>query len=98
MHESPRDTRAAQSTEAGLSQTGIAMAANLFGTILAQTRRGSVDILAERLEVAEHQGGRLFESRPAGRKIIAQRCAGAPIRAAFARIGVVERWVGCNSY
>ena len=48
MHEGPRDTRAAQSTESGLSQNGISMAPNLFGTILAQTRALSTPAVSVR--------------------------------------------------
>ncbi len=36
------------------------------------------------------------ESRPAGRKSLAQRVPGSPNRADFARIGVVERWVAAG--
>ncbi len=36
----------------------------------------------------------MMQSRGAGRESLAQRVPGSPSRAAFAWIGVVERWVG----
>ncbi len=52
-----------------------------------------VDVLAGKPEVGEEIRATTIKSRPAGRKMIAQRFPGSPIRAVVARIGVVERWV-----